>query len=280
MGSRPIGTLFAGRYRVDALLAEGGAAVVYRGTDLERGDEVAIKELRQEFGRDEEIRRRFRREASILRALRHDAIVRILDDGDDDGVLYVVMELLHGCSLREELESVRCITPATWCEWLHSIGEALDEAHAQGIVHGDLKPENCFLERLPNGERRIKLLDFGMAKILGLDRLTRTGEVAGTPLYMAPELILGSSDVDGRTDVYALGVMTFEALTGQRPFTERQPARLLAQIVGGDSRSMENVGANVSPNVERSVARAMGTVRDRRFASASEFAAELARALD
>ncbi|MCA9608286.1 MAG: serine/threonine protein kinase, partial [Myxococcales bacterium] len=213
----PPGTLMGGRYCLTRLVAEGGMGAVFEAEDQKEGRRVALKLLHPELTADRDVRRRFRRESSVLLALDHPSIVRVLDIGANDGEqLFSVMELLTGETLqqlvaREGQLSARALLPI-----VEGIAAGLGAAHAHGVIHGDLKPANVFLV----GEGRdVKLLDFGLSKVLGLERLTRTGELIGTPAYMAPEQALGlGQELDPRADVYGLGALLYHCLTGAPPF--------------------------------------------------------------
>ena len=213
-----VGVVIDGRYLIESVLGEGGMGVVYLATHTALNKRFAVKVLRGEIARDEEIMRRFVREAQSSTAIGHSNIVDISDFGKlPDGTAYFVMEHLEGEPLTERirrgampLNDVLHIT--------HQIAAGLGAAHGRGIVHRDLKPDNLYLVRRGGDDRFVKILDFGIAKVGGANaKLTRTGMVFGTPHYMSPEQAAGQS-VDSRADIYALGVILFEMLTGQVPF--------------------------------------------------------------
>jgi tRNA A-37 threonylcarbamoyl transferase component Bud32 len=213
-----VGTVIDGRYLIESVLGEGGMGVVYLATHTALNKRFAVKVLRGEIARDEEIMRRFVREAQSSTAIGHANIVDISDFGKlDDGTAYFVMEHLEGEPLTDRIR--RGAMPTD--EVLHvasQIAAALAAAHGRGIIHRDLKPDNIFLIRRGGDDRFVKILDFGIAKVGGANaKLTRTGMIFGTPHYMSPEQAAGQS-VDPRTDVYALGVILFEMLTGEVPF--------------------------------------------------------------
>ena len=217
-------------------LAAGGMGAVYEAR-VRGGDAcVAIKFLHSELASDPEMNRRFRREATILKSLDHPGVVQIVDVGTDSrGRSYTVMELLSGETLEARIER----GPLSLAEFLpiaEALASALDAVHEHGVLHGDLKPANVFLT---GGSTAVKLVDFGTSKVHGLDRLTRTGEVSGTPTYMAPELLTGEGGIDERIDTYALGVLAYRCLSGETPFTERNPGRLLFQVVMGEGIPIE-----------------------------------------
>lgn len=252
-------------------------ARVYRATDLTTDRAVAVKLLREEAASDKEAVERLRREAEVLSSLRHDCIVAAEHYGQlPDGRTYVVMELLEGQTLRH------CIKGGVFeckplAKVLAKVASALDLAHEHGIVHRDLKPENIYLEN--NGG--VKLLDFGISKITGLGRLTATGEVLGTPKYMAPEQLLGERDIDGRVDLYALGIITYEALTGKSPFHGTVSAtELLVAILYHHVTALEELRPDLPKPIAPVVHRAMAQNRQERHATASEFAREFAQAAE
>lgn len=228
-----LGRVIDGRYRVEAVLGAGGVGVVYRAEHTGLRQPVALKVLRHGYEDIELLRRRFEREATILSQLRHPNIVGLTDYGISDGVPYLVMELLEGRTLADLLDEEGPPSPAKALEIVRSIARGLAFAHTAGVLHRDLKPANVFLQELPDDPHHVKLLDFGLAKILadeealeGEPTLTKAGTVIGTPAYMAPEQGAGQR-VDARADVYSVGVLLFELLTGHPPFESDRRADLL-----------------------------------------------------
>ncbi|MCS6799756.1 MAG: serine/threonine protein kinase [Myxococcota bacterium] len=266
-----------GAYRIVRRMAEGGMGAVYEAIDA-AGGRVALKVLHAEHASDPEVRRRFRRESSVLGALEHPCIVRVLDMGTDEASrCYTVMELLEGETLEARLARTPALGTSELAAIVRGICEGLECAHAHGVVHGDLKPANVFLPVA--GPAAVKLLDFGLSKILGLERLTRTGELRGTPAYMAPELLTGERDVDRRADVYAVGVILYRALSGRLPFVERNPGRLLFEVVTGRCVPLRQARPDVPPALERVVARAMAVRPADRFETARELGEAFERAI-
>ena len=271
------GDRLAGRYRIDRKLAAGGMGAVFEATDEASGAPVAIKFLHPELAGDREARRRFRREASILRALDHPAIVRVLDVGTDEvGRSYMTMERLVGETLADRLAREGPLSSEATCAIARALCGGLKAAHAHGVLHGDLKPANVFLLARPADTTAVKLVDFGTSKVHGLERLTRTGEVIGTPTYMAPELLTGTGGIDEGIDVYALGVLLYECLCGVTPFTEVNPAKLVFQIASGQGVPLAARAPHLPRSLVALVERAMAPLRADRFGDVDEVEAALA----
>ena len=263
----PPGATFAGRYELVRKLAAGGMGAVYEAIEQANGRAIALKVLYPEYATDPEIRRRFRRESSILAAIEHPSIVRIFDFGTDEkGRSYTAMELLEGETLRERIDREGKMSPAALVPIVDGLCSGLSAVHAHGVVHGDIKPANVFVVN-DEGGPVVKLVDFGLSKIHGLDRLTRTGEVIGTPAYMPPELLTGDGVPDGRVDTYALGVVLYEALAGRQPFTQRNPGKLMFDIVMGKGTPLAELCADVPEAVRWVVEQAMAPKREDRFGS-------------
>jgi eukaryotic-like serine/threonine-protein kinase len=247
--SLPVARTIEEKYRLDRLIGKGGMGAVYEARDLRLARVVAVKILLgRAFGHRAALHR-FRREARAAARLNHPRIVRIYDYGTLEGEgAYIVMERLHGTTLRAELQRLRVMPIADAADWFDQILEGLAAAHAQGIVHRDLKPENVMGRR--DDERRlgVTLLDFGLAKERAADgsgtaQVTMQGAVMGTLGYMSPEQLLGQV-VDQRADIFAVGVMLAETLTGRRPFEGETPADVSRAI---SSQSYHLPGA--SPNL-------------------------------
>ena len=204
-----------GRYQVVKWLGGGGMADVYVADDTLLGRQVAIKVIRAKLPKrqESEFRRRFYREAQVMARLSHRAIVPIHDFGEEDGRPFIVMRLMKGGSLKERLQDKGTFSLAEALSLLERLAPALDLAHQQGLVHRDLKPDNILLDRDDNPY----IADFGIVKLLDATMPSKTGSI-GTPKYMSPEQALGEKDIDHRSDIYALGVILFELLTGQPPY--------------------------------------------------------------
>ena len=217
-----VGRVFSGRYRVEALVGEGGMGSVYSATQLSVNRSVALKILRPEYASNLEQVRRFQTEARAASSLDHPHTIRVIDFGQsDDGALYLVTELLEGETLSDLIAREGALDPWRAARITCQVLKSLSEAHSMGIVHRDLKPENIFLTRVHGEGDFAKVLDFGIAKITAPDRerrsLTVTGTVVGTPLYMAPEQARGQA-VGRSADLYSVGVLLYEMLAGEPPF--------------------------------------------------------------
>ncbi|WP_255604168.1 serine/threonine-protein kinase [Oscillochloris sp. ZM17-4] len=206
-----------GRYTIIELLGRGGMAAVYRATDTVLQRDVALKVLYPQYSDDASLAERFSREAITAAALEHPHIVPVYDVGEHDGMAYIAMKLLSGETLQDHLQREGAISPGELSQILRPVADALDYAHSRGVIHRDIKPGNIFLSQAAAGPRTVMLTDFGIAKRLDTPGLTTTGALIGTPDYMAPEQIAGRP-VDARTDVYALGMLAYRALTGRRAF--------------------------------------------------------------
>jgi eukaryotic-like serine/threonine-protein kinase len=207
------GRVLGGRYRLDRELARGGMAAVWIAEDPLLSRRVAVKLLHPQLAVDDALRTRFRNEAIAAAKLTHPGIVATYDTGDDDGLAYIVMELVEGKTLRRIIDQNGKLPVEQAVDISSQVADALEHAHRQGLVHRDIKPANVLVQ----ADGRAKVTDFGIAKAAGGDDLTRTGTVVGTARYLAPEQVNGSP-VDGRADVYALGLLLYEMLTGEPPF--------------------------------------------------------------
>jgi hypothetical protein len=256
-----------GRFRVDAQIAQGGMGVVYRGFDLKIDHPIAIKVLRPDAIDNAA---RFEREATILASLDHPGVIRYVAHGvAHEGSPFLVVEWIEGVTLADHVERVG-LTPAESVQVVRRVAEALGAAHARGLVHRDVKPENVLLA---GGDlERAKVIDFGLVKRTSGDpRLTDTGMVVGTPGYMAPEQARGERELDARTDVFALGCVLYECLTGVPAFAGRNAAAVMARIVLCEPPALRDTPAGLEGLVRRMLAKRPGD----RPADASAVAAEL-----
>ncbi|HKU36817.1 MAG TPA: serine/threonine-protein kinase [Polyangiales bacterium] len=265
------GDVVAGKYRVDAFIARGGMGAVLAATHRITGRRMALKWLLHDRGQDAEATHRFVREARAAALVRHPNVVDVYDVGEHDGSLFLVMELLEGETLHARLEAQGALDPHVTLAWLLPVMRGVDAAHRSGVIHRDLKPSNIFLCTEPSATELIpRVLDFGISKIAravdGEQSLTRTGAVLGTPHYMAPEQLTGQ-DVDARTDVYALGVILYQCLTGQRPFHDRNYNALILQIAAASPTPIAKLAPHVPMALSAVVMRAMAREPSARFAN-------------
>jgi len=217
-GELDAGTRVADRYQIEAVIGTGGMGAVYRARDETLDETVALKIVRDAHLASPELLARFRREVTVARKIQHPNVVRIHDLSEADGVMFMTMEHVDGTTLRGLMEREGRLGPARLAPLLRQALDALQAAHTAGVIHRDIKPENM----LVNAGGQVKLIDFGIAQLDTLSGLTATRAVLGTPEYMAPEQIRGAA-VDARADLYALGVIAFEALAGRPPFTGESP---------------------------------------------------------
>ncbi len=267
------GEIVAERYRLDRKIGEGGMGVVWAATHTVSQRKVALKFLKSE---NEDRARRLLREARISGHLSHPHIVEVLDAFSAKGATVLVMELLDGETVEAHLARKGVLTETEAIALLSPVLDALSSAHRAGIVHRDLKPANIFLA---GPEARVKVLDFGIAKMgRGEDlsasaSLTQTGSLVGTPHYMAPEQVFGDPDVDARADVWALGVILFECISGQRPFDAESFGQIIKQVTMGSPRPLPST---VSPEMRALVQRMLARDRADRPRDAAEVRQALA----
>ncbi|HEX8335492.1 MAG TPA: protein kinase [Pyrinomonadaceae bacterium] len=287
-----VGRVIDGKYRVEGFIAQGGMGAVYRARHILLGDEVVIKTLRSEMRGNAEWLRRFQREGKAARAFRHPNSVTVYDlSSGGDGQVYMVMEYVEGHTLGKELKMRGRFTPGEAVEVLEPVADVLDAAHARGVVHRDLKPENIMLGSDGRGGTVVKVLDLGIAKIVGgvvlgtaATSLTMAGQILGTPYYMSPEQWGelprdGNPEVDGRTDVYSLGVIFFELVAGEKPLGGTTLAELRQKHVAAPPPSLSAAAPGVSEEFGRAVARAMAKDRGDRPKTAGAFVEGLRAAL-
>jgi len=265
-------TALADRYTVERELGAGGMATVYLAEDLKHHRKVAVKVLRPELAASLGVDR-FVREIEIAANLTHPHILPLFDSGEADGFLYYVMPCIEGESLRERLGREGKLDIPEAIRLTDQIASALSYAHAQGVVHRDIKPENILLA----GDQAI-VADFGLARavqVAGGERLTGTGLAIGTPAYMSPEQAVGDKNIDARSDVYALGCVVYEMVSGHAPFEGATPQELLASHAVGTVPGLRTGDPSIPLFLERAVARALARDPTDRFPSASDFAATL-----
>ena len=263
------------KYRVVRHLSSGGMGAVYEVEHRGLGKRLAAKMLKPELSRRADLLERFRREARAASAIGHENIIEVTDLGQTaHKVPFLIMELLSGQTLAALCKAERRLEPARAVHVARQILSALGAAHARGIVHRDLKPENVFLIQRGGDPDFVKLLDFGIAKLIDdVDEpeLTRDGQVVGTPTYMAPEQARGEKNVDGRADLYAVGAILYRMVTGQRPYSAPNFNALLFAVAQGQLQKPRKLEPGVSPHLEAAILRAMAIDARARFQTAAEF---------
>ncbi len=285
-----VGSVLDGQYQVEALLGRGGMGAVYRARHILLGDRVAIKMLPPEMRSNTEWLRRFQREGQAARRFRHPNAVTVYDlRTSGDGTIYLVMEYVEGTTLDVELKRRGRFSPSDALTTLKPVMSVLNAAHAMGVVHRDLKPENIMIGKAgTGGEPVVKLLDLGIAKLrevagaekTGSTNLTVAGQMLGTPYYMSPEQWGelpedGNSDIDGRADIYSLGVVFYEIIAGKRPFSGMTILELRKQHVNESPKPLHEVAPGVPINFSRAIQRAMSKDRSGRQDTAAELEKEL-----
>ncbi|WP_438021711.1 serine/threonine-protein kinase [Sorangium sp. So ce233] len=274
------GQVIAGKYRVERVIGAGGMGVVVAAIHLQLEERVAIKLLLPAAAHSRTLAERFVREARAAVKVKSEHVARVTDVGTlESGTPYMVMEYLSGSDLADALRAGGRMPPQAAVEYVLQACEALAEAHAAGIVHRDLKPANLFLTRRADGSPCVKVLDFGISKVApsGSDpRITDTTAVMGSPLYMSPEQLKSSRDVDARTDIWSLGVILFELLAGEPPFDGATMPQLCVAIMQGVPRPLAALRADVPPGLEAVILRCLEKTPERRFRDVGELAAALA----
>jgi serine/threonine-protein kinase len=272
------GTLVAGRYKIVERLGGGGMGDVYRAEHELAGRLVAFKLLREDFSHDQDLVRRFFQEAQAVNRIRHPNIVDVLDAGFCELGPYVVMECLEGASVHGALARLRRLDVPTALSVVMPMLDALDAAHQNAIYHRDLKPENVFVAKAA-GEAHVKLLDFGIAKVMDTDEAhprTHTGMIFGTPDYLSPEQASGEGVVDGRSDLFSVGIVLFELLTGRRPFSAGTAIATAYRVVHERAPTLKEYGVDADPRLQFAIDTALKKTKDERYATATSFADTLA----
>lgn len=277
------GDVLEGRYVVEGSLGDGAMASVSRVRHLALGSQHALKVLNPEIAAIAQLRERFLAEGRIQAQLRHPNIVPVTDVVTE-GAAGLIMELVEGGTLEELIanEAGR-LDVATICTIMAPILDAVGEAHHHGVVHRDLKPSNILLGRTRHGHPRPMVADFGIAKVLTSQlqasrSATKTGVRVGTPLYMSPEQIVNITQIDHRTDIFALGAILYELIVGHAAFDDDNEFGIMSRIVSGNYHPIPNNRPGASPELERCLRRAMATKPEERYPSCDEFLAELTRA--
>lgn len=271
-----IGRLISGRYRIEAVVGTGGMAVVYRALDLQENRTVAIKVLRPEYESDMEFVRRFSREAEAAAKMSHENIVNLLDVGIEGEMRYIVMEYVDGQTLKEMIREEGRIHPDVALRMTIRILAAVDHAHRNGIVHRDIKPQNILVDR----EGRVKVADFGIARLKTSQttQLDPNGSAMGSVHYLSPEQARGEV-VSEQSDLYSVGIVLYEMLTGHVPFDGETTVSVALKHVSEAPRSMRAGNSQISRALDEVVMRALCKDKERRYQTAAEMAADLRKTI-
>ena len=259
-----------GRYEITGELGRGAMGVVYKALDPTIGRTVALKTMRLDVhGLDaQEMVRRFQNEARAAGVLNHPNIVTIYDAGEQDGIFYIAMEFIEGTTLHELLAEKRVLATDEVLQLTRQICRGLDYAHSNGIVHRDIKPANIMI----TGNGTVKIMDFGIAKSGG--QVTNTGQVLGTPNYMAPEQVKGRQ-LDGRSDLFSLGVILYEMLTGEKPFVGQNVTTIIYKIVNENPITPRDLDVTVHPGLSAIVTKALAKAPDDRYQTGADLVRDL-----
>lgn len=272
-----VGQVIAGKYRVERVLGAGGMGMVVEVTHVELEQRMAVKLMLPEVAMSAELVERFLREARAAAALKSQHVAKVFDVGRlESGALFMVMEHLTGSDLAEVLKTRGALPAGEAALYVLQACEALAEAHRKGLVHRDIKPGNLFLTRAADGSPCIKVLDFGVAKATAEASKTGTGALLGTPLYMSPEQVRGDRDIDARTDIWALGVVLYELVTGSVPFFGDSLWKIFNQVTGGEPAPPSSRRAGLPPGFDSILLGCLAKDRDKRPSSVVELARLLA----
>src|SRR6478752_3561256 len=265
------GTIFAGRYRLERKLGSGGMADVWLAEDQELGRKVAIKMLHERYANDVQFVERFRREATHAAGLSHPNVVAIHDRGEAEGSYFIVMEYVEGRTLKELIVTRGMCPVPVAISYTRQVLAALRYAHRNGIVHRDIKPHNVLVDN----EGRVKVADFGIARA-GTSQMTEAGSIIGTAQYLSPEQARGAP-VDESSDLYSLGIVLYEMLTGKVPFTGETPVEIAMKHLSQVPEPPSELRQNVPHELDAVVMRALAKDPEQRYSSAEEMDADTAR---
>src|SRR5215471_13098515 len=273
-GDPLLGQTLAAKYRIEKLIKRGGMGAVYEGTHVLIDKTVAVKVLRPALALDDDVVRRFSREAKAASRISHPHAVSVTDFGEsENGVVFLVMEYLDGRTLKEIIKSEGPMQLARVVEILRQVAGALDAAHEQGVVHRDLKSDNIMLSK-HNGGEWAKVLDFGIAKIQQSDSgdadITAANLVIGTPQYMSPEQCSQSGAIDSRSDIYSLGIILYEMLSAELPFTGDSPTVIMMKQVQDPPPSLQDIRPEIPASVSQIILKALAKQPADRFQTAAE----------
>ena len=270
-----IGHVFAQRYQLEEFVGKGGMALVFRAKDKRTGHDVAVKILRPEFNSDNEFLERFQREAVAASKMSHHNIVNLLDVGHEDGYHYLVLEFVRGRTLKAVIGEKGTLPEGITAQIAIRILSALQHAHNNGIIHRDIKPENV----LVNAEGHVKVADFGIARVAGSNTLSKEDKVIGSAMYFSPEQARGDS-VTIASDIYSVGVVMYELLTGRIPFEGETPVAIALQHISSLPQPLRSLNENISPAMERVVLTALNKDPKNRYRNAADMARAIRAALD
>jgi serine/threonine protein kinase len=275
-----VGDVLAGKYRVEQVLGVGGMGIVVQARHLDLDEKVALKFLLPQAMQSQEATERFIREAKAAVRLRSEHVARVRDVGKlDNGSPYMVMEFLDGADLSRVVQTAGSLTVEESVAFVLQACEAIAEAHSLGIIHRDLKPQNLFVTRRVDGRPLVKVLDFGISKSIdaqggGLS-LTRTSSIMGSPLYMSPEQMRSSKNVDQRSDIWGLGVILYELLTGRVPFEAEAIPELCLKVVQDPAEPPKSIRPEISEGLNAVVLKCLEKEPSRRFENVADLAAAL-----
>jgi len=280
-----VGSLLNGNYLLERVIAEGGMGVVYEASHLRLPRKFAVKVLTRpkdaKLGDAATALARFRREAEIASTLAHPHIVEVFDfQVSEGGSPYLVMELLDGEDLADRLKGHGRMPVTAALRVIEEIAQALDVAHTAGVVHRDLKPANIFLSKRAGRDDFVKVLDFGVSKLIDSATLTQEKAMVGTPLYMSPEQAVGTQELTPESDVFSLGAIAYEILTGRRAFAASSIPSILYQIVHGPTPTLTGKAPGLGPEVDEVFGKVLAKKKQDRFACSTAFALALRRALE
>jgi eukaryotic-like serine/threonine-protein kinase len=264
------GSLFAGRYEILGILGQGGMGAVYKARDRELDRLIALKVIRPELATDPAILQRFKQELILARNITHKNVVRIFDLGESEGIRFISMEYVDGEDLRTLLRGAGKFSPKDTISVIEQVCRALDAAHAEGVIHRDLKPQNVMRDR--NG--RVVVMDFGLARSLGEPGMTQTGAIVGTMEYMSPEQAMGSQ-LDQRSDIFSVGLIFYELLTGKAPYEADTAIASLMKRTREEARSATDVDASVPKSLSAIVSRCLEREPANRYHSVVELLQQL-----